>query len=346
MTPASDGVYPVAYKRDTDALIKIDGLKKYYGGRSWFRDVEWLPGRDMVKAVDGVSFQIPRGDTFGLVGESGCGKSTLGRCLLRIEEPTSGEIVFDDLAIREFSANRLQDIKQRMQIVHQSPAASLNPKKRVRSIITEPLKIHRMGDAKSRNQRLNELMTEVGLPTEYKNSYPNALSGGQKQRVSIARALSINPDFIVLDEPTSALDVSVQARILRLLSKLQNKYNITYLFITHDLTLLRHFADWIGVMYLGEFVELGSSDDIFGDPKHPYTRALLSSTPSIYPEDDRHKPDSPPVQGDIPDPSDKPDGCPFHTRCPEVMEECEQTHPEFYRINKDHYSRCLLHDKQ
>jgi oligopeptide transport system ATP-binding protein len=326
---------PYEYLLQKDPLVRVNNLKKHYGTGSIFN-------KKKIKAVDGISFAIPEGSTFGLVGESGCGKSTTGKCLTRIEEATSGEIRIDGTDILSLPARELRKFRKKVQIVYQDPGSSLNPRKKVRKIIAKPLNVHSIGTKRERSERVDELLEAVGLPLEYKYKYPNELSGGQKQRVSIARALSVDPELIILDEPTSALDASVQARVLTLLKDLQRDENITYFHITHNLSVIKDVADWIGIMYLGKLVEVGNTSAIFSNPQHPYTRALLSSIPTIKEEDKNLKPDRIDLDGEIPDPENVPSGCAFRTRCPKAFDECNRTDPEFYEIEEGHYSRCLL----
>lgn len=323
---------------ETQRLVTVTDLKKHY-------EVGGLFNKEKIKAVDGISFSIPEGKTFGLVGESGSGKSTTGRCLLRVEEPTSGSIEIAGKNVGNLSRKELRRFRRNVQIVYQDPGSSLNPRKKVKDIITKPLNIHSIGTKKQRAQKVDELLSEVGLLEEHKYKYPSELSGGQKQRVSIARALSVDPELIVLDEPTSALDASVQARVLTLLGDVQERKNITYFHITHNLSLINDFADWVGIMYLGKLVEIGSIESIFSDPQHPYTRALLSSIPIIKKEDAKLKPKRIDLKGEIPDPGNVPSGCAFRTRCPNASEECSAVDPEFYEITPQHYSRCLLNEE-
>ena len=297
-----------------------------------------------VRAVEDVSFEILEGQTFGLVGESGCGKTTAGKAMLRIIEPTSGEVIIDGEEVTGYSQSELRKARRKMQMIFQDPTSSLNPRQRIGQIVKKPMKVHDIGTPAEREERVDDLLETAGIPIDYKYRYPTALSGGQKQRVGIARALTLNPQFIVLDEPTSALDVSVQARIVDLLDRLQDEYGLTYLFITHDLSLIRNIADRIGVMYLGELVETGPTEAIFSNPQHPYTQGLLSSIPTVSKADERVKPPATPIEGEIPDPRDKPSGCPFRTRCPKEFEPCDTEDPSFYNIDTHHAAKCFLHD--
>jgi len=324
-----------------ELMLDARNIRKYFpvnSGRLGFQT-------DYVRAVDGVDLQIPEGATFGLVGESGSGKTTLGRTLLRLIEPTDGKIEIANQDVRALSGGTLREFRKNMQIVFQDPTSTLNPKKRVEQIITKPMRVHDVGDADFRHERVSELMEIIGLPREYLYEYPTALSGGQKQRVGIARAVALNPEFVVLDEPTSALDVSVQARIVELFKNLQSEFGLTYLFISHDLSLIRNVADWVGVMYLGELVEVGRAEDVFRSPQHPYTRALISAIHTTTREEEKLKPDDIELQGEIPDPTDKPDGCAFRTRCPLEFGPCDGSEPGMYEIKDEQAVRCYLHDE-
>jgi oligopeptide transport system ATP-binding protein len=326
-----------------EQMVEVDGVKKYYPVKSGFL------GRSTsyIRAVDDVSFNIPKGDTFSLVGESGCGKTTAGKSLLRIVEPTAGTVTVDGEDVTGLSKSALRRFRQKMQMVYQDPSSSLNPRQTVRDIIAEPMKIHDVGTKSERNKKVRELLDLVGLPPDsFVNRYPVSLSGGQKQRVGIARAVCLDPEFVVLDEPTSALDVSVQATIISLLEDLQEKLNLTYLFISHDLSLVKNFADWIGVMYLGQIVEIGRAETVFRNPQHPYTRALLSAIPTVTEADKELKPGKIVLDGDLPEPTEEISGCPFRTRCPWAFDDCEQRNPPLYRVDGDHHARCLLHDEE
>ena len=309
-----------------------------------------------VRAVDGVSFAIPKGTTLGLVGESGCGKTTLGRMILRIIEPTSGEIIFDGCDILKLNRKGLRQIRRKIQIVFQNPFGSLNPRMTAGAMLEEPILVHGLeqngkanpvktpgvlnpGRRRAARHRVSELLDTVGLPREAAGRYPHEFSGGQRQRLGIARALALRPSLVVCDEPVSALDVSIQAQILNLLTELQERFNLTYLFISHDLSVVRHVSHRIAVMYLGEIVEEASSEDIFERPLHPYTKALLSSIPEPYPRagGSRTK-----LVGDIPSASAVPNGCRFHTRCPVAIEECKTEHPPEIHPSPDRRVSCIL----
>ncbi|MGB9955531.1 dipeptide ABC transporter ATP-binding protein [Haloferax prahovense] len=314
---------------DADPLLSVRDLRKYFDASDGFldrlrfdRDAGLLPfsvEREHVRAVDGVSFDILPGETLGLVGESGCGKSTLARTLLRLVDPTSGDIVFDGENLAELSKEELRKRRKRMQFVFQDPQASLDPRMTVGEIVEEPMQAHGLYEG-NREGRARELLETVGLDADHYNRYPHQFSGGQRQRVNLARALSVDPDFIVCDEPTSALDASVQAQVLNTMKALQEEFGLTYLFISHDLSVIRHVCDRVAVMYLGELVELADKDDLFESPKHPYTRALLSSIPVPDPRVSR---ETVPLSGDVPSPIHPPSGCRFHTRCPSLVAPAE-----------------------
>jgi oligopeptide/dipeptide ABC transporter ATP-binding protein len=316
-------------------LVAIQDLKKYFPAAH----------KQVVRAVDGVSFTIQRGETLGLVGESGCGKTTVGRCLLRLIEPTSGAVNFDGQDLLKLKRGELRALRRRMQIIFQDPYSSLNPRLKVGEIIGEPLAIHAVGNKADRKDRVAELLRVVGLAPDYANRYPHQFSGGQRQRIGIARALALNPDFIVADEPVSALDVSVQAQVVNLLQDLQEQFGLTYLFISHGLAVVEHISTRVGVMYLGKLVELAPAQEIYRRPLHPYTQALLAAIPIPDPDAKRAQEAAPKLGGDVPNPLDPPAGCRFHTRCPHAMERCKTAEPPFVEVEPGHWAACFLHEQ-
>lgn len=313
-------------------LVEVNNLTKHFPASH----------KQIVRAVDDVSFVIQRGETLGLVGESGCGKTTVGRCLLRLIEPTNGQVRFDGRNLTEFGKTELRGLRRRMQIIFQDPYSSLNPRMKVGEIIGEPLVVHGVGNKLERRERVAELLGVVGLDPDYANRYPHQFSGGQRQRIGIARALALNPDFIVADEPVSALDVSVQAQIVNLLQDLQQKFGITYLFISHGLAVVKHISSRVGVMYLGKLVELAPADEIYSRPLHPYTQALLAAIP--IPEPQSAKREAEKLKGDLPTPLNPPSGCRFHTRCPFTTERCKREEPPLVEITPGHWAACHLHN--
>ncbi|MBL5767313.1 dipeptide ABC transporter ATP-binding protein [Heyndrickxia sporothermodurans] len=319
-----------------EPLLKIEHLKKNFPIRGG------VFGKKVgeVKAVDDISFVIQKGETLGLVGESGCGKSTTGRMLLRLLEPSEGKIIFEGNDITTLSKQELRKIRGQMQMIFQDPYASLNPRHTIERILEEPLIVHGVKEKSARKKKVRELLEIVGLNSYHANRYPHQFSGGQRQRIGIARALSLNPKLIVADEPVSALDVSIQAQVLNLLKDLQKKYDLTYLFIAHDLGVVRHISDRVGVMYLGRLVELAESEELYQNPKHPYTQALLSAVPIA---DVDHKKERIVLQGDVPSPANPPKGCSFHTRCPLAMDKCFVERPIFKEVDKGHFAACHLH---
>jgi oligopeptide/dipeptide ABC transporter ATP-binding protein len=306
----------------SESMLAVEGLEKYFPIRSGL--LQRVTGH--VKAVDGVSFSIDRGETLALIGESGSGKSTVAKTIIGIHEATGGQILFDGEDVTDPDDDQREMLRSRMQMVFQDPTSSLNPRRSVKQTLSVPLKAKGVSRSE-RSDRIRELLTRVELNEEYLYKHPHELSGGQKQRVNIARALAVDPDVLLLDEPTSALDVSVQAKIISLLDELQAELNLTYLFITHDLSLVRNVADETAVMYLGQIQESGDTRRIFTEPRHPYTQALLSAIPVTSDEEERYKPRKEPLEGEIPSPRDIPDGCRFHTRCPYATDVCREVEP-------------------
>jgi oligopeptide transport system ATP-binding protein len=318
-------------------LIRVRNLKMHFPitrGLLFQRKV------GAIKAVDGISFDIKRGETLGLVGESGCGKSTTGRAILQLYRPTSGDVFFEGDNLTKLSGERLRRMRRRMQMIFQDPYASLNPRMTVGDIIGEPLVVHNISSGQGRRERVQELLRIVGLNPYFVNRYPHEFSGGQRQRIGVARALAVQPDFIVCDEPISALDVSIQAQIINLLEELQSQFNLTYLFIAHDLSVVRHISDRIAVMYLGKIVELTGRKELYDRPLHPYTQALLSAVPIPDPvvEEKRRRVI---LEGDVPSPANPPLGCHFCTRCPVVMDICKEQEPEFVDVGDGHWVACF-----
>ncbi len=318
------------------ALLQVKGLKKYFPITQGIIIQRKVAD---VKAVDGLSFEIKRGETLGLVGESGCGKSTTGRTILQLYRPTAGEVYFKGQDLTKMQGEELRRMRRHMQMIFQDPYASLNPRMTVGDIIGEPLEVHNIAKGQEKKERVQELLQIVGLNPYFINRYPHEFSGGQRQRIGVARSLAVQPDFIVCDEPISALDVSIQAQIINLLEELQEKFHLTYLFIAHDLSVVRHISDRVAVMYLGKIVELTDRNSLYKSPLHPYTKALLSAVPIPDPvvEEKRERII---LVGDVPSPVNPPSGCHFHTRCPLVMDICKREDPEWRDVGGEHWVAC------
>jgi len=324
---------------EKDVIVKVVGLKKHFPIKQGFFVKRTVAH---VKAVDGVDFEIKKGETFALVGESGCGKTTVGRTILRLIDPTDGRIFFDGTDISKLGYKELLPFRRRMQIVFQDPMSSLNPRMTVGQIVTEPMLFHKVVETKEEaNKRAKELMELVGLKTFHLDRYPHQFSGGQRQRIAIARAIAIQPEFIVLDEPTSSLDVSVQAQIINMFLDFQERFHFSYLFISHNLGLVRFISQRVAIMYLGRIVEMGDSEEIFSQPLHPYSKALLSATPVPDPKVEKARKRII-LTGGVPSPINRPSGCFFNPRCPFKMEVCEKEYPQLIQISNDHWVACHL----
>ncbi len=325
-------------KADNEVLLQVVNLEKHFPITSGFVFENQVGA---VKAVDGISFEVLKGETLGLVGESGCGKSTLGRTILQLHRPTSGEVFFEGKNLVELKGKALRKVRRRAQMIFQDPYSSLNPRTTVYEIISEPLQIHNIATGKECVERVQELLNKVGLNHRFVNRYPHEFSGGQRQRIAIARALALNPEFIVCDEPISALDVSIQAQIVNLLEELQDEFKLTFLFIAHDLSMVRHISSRVAVMYLGKLVELTDRDQLYTDPQHPYTKALLSAVPIHDPlvEEKRRRII---LEGDVPSPAHPPKGCNFNTRCPLAERKCFEAEPLFRQVSPDIWCACHL----
>lgn len=330
---------PVVEQRDSEpeVLVRVEHLTKHFPVRSssFFR-----AGREVVHAVDDVTLDVRRGETLGLVGETGCGKSTLARCITRLYELTAGSVVFDGVDISKTSRRKLRPFRRRIQMIFQDPYGSLNPRRRVGSIIGDPFAIHEVADGEDRKRRVQELMGRVGLNPEHYNRFPAEFSGGQRQRIGVARALALRPDLIVADEPVSALDVSIQAQVINLLEDVQKEFALTYVFIAHDLSVVRHVSDRVAVMYLGKIVEVAPSDDLYEQPRHPYSAALLSAVPIADPDEaDARKRTV--LSGDVPSPISPPSGCRFHPRCPKAQARCAVEEPLLASLPGDSSERSV-----
>ncbi|GEB31679.1 MULTISPECIES: ABC transporter ATP-binding protein [Brevibacillus] len=315
-----------------DTLIEVRNLKKFFS-----------IGDNTLKAVNDISFEIKRGETLGVVGESGCGKSTAGRTILRLYDATGGDVLFEGKSIMNLNHQEMKAMRRNMQMIFQDPYASLNPRMTVGDIIGEALDIHNLASGQKRKERIQELLSLVSLNPEHMNRFPHEFSGGQRQRIGIARALAVEPKFIVCDEPISALDVSVQAQVVNLLEQLQEKMGLTYMFIAHDLSMVKYISDRVAVMYLGKMVELAESDALYEKPLHPYTQALLSAIPIPDPEIERNR-ERIVLQGDVPSPMNPPSGCHFRTRCPKAMPECAASVPVWKEVEPGHFAACHLYN--
>lgn len=320
----------------SEVLLDVKGLKKHFPIRGGV--LQRTVGH--VRAVDGVDFAVESGKTLGVVGESGCGKSTMGRSVLRLIEPTSGEVTFEGKNVLKMSKQQMRLMRRQMQIVFQDPYASLNPRYSIEKTLVEPMEIHNLYSPAERLSRVRNLLDRVGLDPDYAKRFPHEFSGGQRQRIGIARALTLNPKLIILDEPVAALDVSVQSQVLNLLEDLQEEFNLTYVFVAHDLSVVRHISDDILVMYLGKMAEKADAETLFVEPLHPYTKALLSAVPVPDPD---YKRERIILQGDMPSPANPPSGCPFHTRCPVAVDVCSQKVPEWREVKPKHHVACHLY---
>ncbi len=322
---------------DDNVLMRVENVKKYFHS-----DSSTFTQKRYIKAVDDISFDIIRGETLGLVGESGCGKSTLGRTIISLHQPTSGKVIMDGQDIAALKPKELKSFRQKMQFIFQDPSACLNPRINVKNILLEPFRIHNVGTPEERLQEIKFLMEKVGLSEYHLSRYPHEMSGGQKQRVGVARALALRPELIVCDEAVSALDVSIQAQVLNLLEDLQKEFELTYLFISHNLSVIHHISNRVGVMYLGKMVELGNHDDIYDRTMHPYSKALISAIPHA---DLKKSGERILLQGDVPSPANPPSGCRFHTRCPSVMPICKEKEPVWQKVKEEHYVACHLYEQ-
>ena len=339
MTTMPEAAAPGAAPKNDDVLLEVKNLQMYFpvsSGMLFQRTVA------NVKAVDDVSFTVKRGETLGLVGESGCGKTTTGRCILQLYKPTGGQVIFDGKDLTKMNTKQMRGMRREMQVIFQDPYSSLNPRMTAGNIIGEPLIVHGLVKSKDEyREKVADLLQNVGLNPYMADRFPHEFSGGQRQRIGVARALSVSPSFIVADEPVSALDVSIQAQIINLLEELQEQFNLTYLFIAHDLSVVRHISDRVGVMYLGHMVEMAERNEIYRNPVHPYTKALLSAVPIPDPVLDSQR-ERVLLTGEVPSPLNPPSGCVFHPRCPAVNDSCSLTLPELREVEPDHHAACLL----
>ncbi|MEZ7791370.1 ABC transporter ATP-binding protein [Niallia circulans] len=326
-------------QEETNILLDVKGLKKYYPVKTPLGKLGGI--KNYVKAVNDVSFHLYEGETYGLVGESGCGKSTTGKTLIRLTNATEGTAIYKNQDVFQQKGKALKQMRQEIQMVFQDPYSSLNPRKRIGNTLEEPLLIHSIGDKKDHSNMVMDIMGKVGLQADHYYRYPHEFSGGQRQRIGLARALIANPNLVICDEPVSALDVSIQSQIINLMQEIQEEYHLTYLFIAHDISVVRHISDRIGVMYLGKMMEEATTDELFANPLHPYTKALLSSVPIPNPKRKREKIQ---LKGELPSPLNPPTGCVFHTRCPFAMDRCKQEVPSKLQVNDKHVVACHLYD--
>ena len=337
MTTMPEAAASSAATQSEDTILEVKNLKMYFPVGSGFLSRQPV---GYVKAVDDVSFTVKRGETLGLVGESGCGKTTTGRSILQLYKPTAGQVIFDGQDLTSMNTKTMRGMRREMQVIFQDPYSSLNPRMKIGAMLEEPMRVHRIiTDASKRKERVRELLAVCGLDPKFADRYPHEMSGGQRQRVGIARALALDPAFIICDEAVSALDVSIQAQVINLLEDLREQFNLTYLFIAHDLSVVRHISNRVAVMYLGNLVELADGDELFDNPTHPYTRALLDAVPIPDPvvEGDReHRI----IKGEVPSPMNPPSGCVFHPRCPMAVDSCRSSVPEFREIASGHYVAC------
>lgn len=339
MTTMPEVAASSAATQSEDIILEVKNLKMYFPVGSGFLSRKPV---GYVKAVDDVSFTVKRGETLGLVGESGCGKTTTGRCILQLYKPTAGQVIFDGQDLTSMNTKTMRGMRREMQVIFQDPYSSLNPRMTAGNIIGEPLIVHGLVANKMEyRNKVADLLTNVGLNPYMADRFPHEFSGGQRQRIGVARALSVSPKFIVADEPVSALDVSIQAQIINLLEDLQEQFNLTYLFIAHDLSVVRHISDRVGVMYLGHLVEMAERNEIYRNPIHPYTKALLSAVPIPDPVLDAQR-ERVLLTGEVPSPLNPPSGCVFHPRCPVANDTCSQILPELREVETDHYSACIL----
>ncbi|GEL77769.1 ABC transporter ATP-binding protein [Tenuibacillus multivorans] len=325
---------------EEQVVLEVKHLKKYFPIKGGI--LKRTQGH--VKAVDDISFDVRENETFSLVGESGCGKSTTGRAILRLHEPTDGDVLFNGENLIDVSKSSFRHLRKDMQLIFQDPYSSLNPRMTVKKLLMEPLLTHKLATPKEAEEKTVEMVEKVGLSTEHLDRYPHEFSGGQRQRISIARALILRPKLVILDEAVSALDVSIQSQILNLLKQLQEEFQLTYIFISHDLNVVKHLSDRVGVMYLGQMMELAETEALYDNPLHPYTKALLSAIPSINPKEKENK-ERIILQGDVPDPSDPPSGCPFRLRCPMAHDRCAEEIPRYIEAERDHWVACHLYDE-